>query len=226
MPGPRDYTRSTVMALAHYSGGLCYCPGCPEPVLRVVDGKLHLIVQIAHIRGAFPGGRRYDPLMTDDQRRDLPNLLLLCNPHHQQADSEDREKTYTRELLERWKAQRESDPSTALQRLREVTPAALREIVADGLSQRDDRLLSALERLGASDREAAALMRGLVDELAEAYSRMRQGLPADIMEMFAMAVSTMPSSSMMEEFAMAVETLDRLKGTLNGFTEAAYRIEG
>jgi hypothetical protein len=78
MPGPRDYTRATVMALAHYSGGLCYCPGCPEPVLRVVEDKVHLIVQIAHIRGAFPGSRRYEASMTDDQRRDLPNLLLLC----------------------------------------------------------------------------------------------------------------------------------------------------
>ena len=53
---------------------------------------------------------------------------------------------------------------------------------------------------------------------------MRQGLPADVMEMFAMAVNSMPSGSVMEEFAMAVGTLDRLKGTLNGFTEAAYQI--
>jgi hypothetical protein len=222
MPGPRDYTRATVMALAHYSGGLCYCPGCPEPVLRVVEDKVHLIVQIAHIRGAFPGSCRYEASMTDDQRRDLPNLMLLCDPHHQQADSKEREKTYTREVLERWKAQREADPQAALQRLREVTPAALRDIVADGLKQHDTRLLGAIERLEASDREAAILMRGLVDELAEAYSRMRQGLPAEVMEMFAMAVNSMPSGSVMEEFAMAVGTLDRLKGTLSGFTEAAY----
>lgn len=108
--------------------------------------------------------------------------------------------------------------------LREVTPAAPRDIVADGLKQHDTRLLGAIERLAASDREAAVLMRGLVDELAEAYSRMRQGLPAEVMEMFAMAVNSMPSGSVMEEFAMAVGTLDSLKGTLNGFTEAAYRI--
>jgi len=224
MPGPRDYTRATVMALAHYSGGLCYCPGCPEPVLRAVGDKVHLIVQIAHIRGAFPGSCRYEASMSDDQRRDLPNLLLLCDPHHPQVDSKEREKTYTREVLERWKAQREADPRAALQRLREVTPAALRDIVADGLKQHDTRLLGAIERLEASDREAAVLMRGLVDELAEAYSRMRQGLPAEVMEMFAMAVNSMPSGSLMEEFAMAVGTLNSLKGTLNGFTEAAYHI--
>jgi len=224
MPGPRNYTRSTIAALAHYSGGLCYCPGCPEPVLRKVDGKLHLIVQIAHIRGAYPGSCRHDATMTDDQRRDLPNLLLLCGPHHQQADSKEREKTFTREVLERWKAQRESDPETALQRLREVTPTALREIVSDGLREHDTRLLSAIERLEASDGEAADLMRGLVDELTEAYSRMRQGLPAEIMEMFAIAVTRMPPAGMLEEFAMSIHRLDRLKGTLNGFIEAADRI--
>jgi hypothetical protein len=46
------------------------------------------------------------------------------------------------------------------------------------------------------------------------------------MEMFAMAVSSMPSGSLMEEFAMAVGTLDRLKGTLNGFTESYAETSG
>jgi hypothetical protein len=58
--GPRDYTRSTLLSLAHYSGGLCYRPGCPEPVLRKVDGEMHFIVEIAHIRAAYEGGPRYD----------------------------------------------------------------------------------------------------------------------------------------------------------------------
>jgi len=66
------------MALAHFSGGCCYCPGCPEPVLREVDGKIHFTVQIAHICAASRGGPRFDDTMTDNQRRDLPNLLLLC----------------------------------------------------------------------------------------------------------------------------------------------------
>jgi hypothetical protein len=214
------------MALAHFSGGLCYYPGCPEPVLRVVEGKTHFIVQIAHIRGAFPGSCRYEASMTDDQRRDLPNLMLLCDPHHQQADSKEREKTFTREVLERWKAQREADPRAALQRLREVTPAALRDIVAEGLEQHDIRLLGAINRLEEEDREAAVLMRGLVDELAEAYSRIRQGLPADVMEMFAIAVNSMPPGDLLEQFAMAVGNLERLTGTLNNFTEAAYQIRG
>ena len=66
--------------------------------------------------------------------------------------------------------------SEALERLREITPSGLRAIVADGLRAHDARLVKALGRLEAGDREAARLMRSLVDELAEAYSRLRQGI--------------------------------------------------
>ena len=178
MPGPRDYTRRTIMALAHYSGGLCYCPGCPEPVLREVSGEIHLIVEIAHIRGAYLGSARHDSSMSDDQRRDLPNLMLLCNPHHDEVDA--KEEIYTLLILNRWKAQRESDPREALKRLREVSPSGLRKIVAEGLEQHDAKLLRALDRLETKDREAASLMRSLVDELAESYSRQREALDPDL----------------------------------------------
>ena len=180
MPDPRAYTRSTLMALAQFSGGLCYCPGCPEPVLREVDGRMHFIVQIAHIRAAFADGPRYDETMTDDQRRDLPNLLLLCDPHHHEVDDEKNIEIYTTEVIHRWKKQRESDPREALRRLREVTPTGLRKIVADALEDHDMKLLQTLDRLSASDREAADLMRSLVDELTEAYSRLRQSLDPDL----------------------------------------------
>lgn len=70
----------------------------------------------------------------------------------------------------------------------------------------------------ADDRETSMLVRGLVDELAEADSRMRQGLSSDIMERFAMAVRMMRSLSDMEEFATSVRTLRRLKGHLMAST--------
>ena len=168
------------MALAHLSGGLCYWPGCPEPVLREVDGKIRPIVEIAHIRAAFPGGPRYDTTMTDDERRDFRNLLLLCNPHHDEVDDQKNLEIYTTEVLHRWKEQRESDPREALRRLREVTPTGLRNIVSDALENHDMKLIQALDRLSKSDREAASLLRSLVDELTEAYSRLRQPLDPDL----------------------------------------------
>lgn len=64
MPGPRDYTTGTDMALANLSGGLCYWPGCPEPMIRRAGGEMYFIGLRVHIHGANPGSARYDPAMT------------------------------------------------------------------------------------------------------------------------------------------------------------------
>jgi hypothetical protein len=113
--------------------------------------------------------------MTDDQRRGFGNLIVMCKPHHEVIDVRQLE-LYPAEVLLRWKDQREASPREALERLREVTPSGLRTIVADGLRAHDASLVEALVRLEAGDREAARLMRSLVDELTEAYSRLRQGI--------------------------------------------------
>lgn len=205
MAGPRDYTRSTLMALAHHSGGLCYWPGCTEPVLREVEGQIRFIVEIAHICAAYRNGARYDELMTDDQRRDFKNLMLLCDPHHDLADNKKKENIYTVEVLARWKAQREADPREALSRLREVTPTGLRKIVAEGLAQRDSQLFEALSRLENKDKEAAILMRTLLDELTEAYSQLHSG-PLN--------------PYLISELGEAAATLASLRGVLTGFIDA------
>jgi hypothetical protein len=205
MAGPRDYTRSTLIALAHLSGGVCYWPGCVEPVVREVEGQFRFMVEIAHIRAANRNGARYEELMTNDQRRDFKNLMLLCDPHHDLADDKKKEDVYTVEVLTRWKAQREADPREALSRLREVTPSGLRKIVAEGLAQRDSQLLDALNRLENGDKEAAALMRTLLDELTEAYSELQ---------------SNALNPYLISELSEAVTTLDGLRGVLSEFTDA------
>jgi hypothetical protein len=242
MAGPRDYTRATLMALAHHSGGICYYPGCLEPVLQEVEGKLHFVVQIAHICGAEPGGPRYDSAMTDDERRDFPNLMLFCTPHHGTVDDRSRVKVFTAEVLLRWKAQHEADSAAALKRLRDVTPAALQK----ALEKHDGQMLAAITRLEAHDREAATLLRGLVDELAEAYSKLRQTLTADMVEEFSAATHRLDSINaleMSELLDIATSRLERLhpmdvaehldeaatrlasmQRVLNNFTNAAMEI--
>lgn len=37
-----------------------------------------IIGQIAHITAANSRGPRFDPTMTNEERRDLPNLLMFC----------------------------------------------------------------------------------------------------------------------------------------------------
>lgn len=224
MVGPRDYTVGTRAALTHYSGGLCYFPGCPQPVLRHVEGEPRIIVEIAHIHAAEHNGPRYMEKMTVDERRHFSNLMLFCDPHHDLVD--DRPDYYTATMLFRWKDQREAEPREALQRLREVTPAGLRKIVADGLEQHDIKMLQALDRLERKDRDAYVLMRSLVDELAEAYSlRRRQALDPDTVSSFRKAVKDLRGSGLDPDtvgtLSKAVRELRSLSSTLEAFSSAA-----
>ena len=187
MPGPRSYDRNTLSSLGYLSGGTCYYPGCPEPVFRKVGDNWILAGQIAHIRAANPNGPRYDPSMTDDERRAIENLMIFCQPHHNLVDKANNAPRYPVAVLRRWKTQHEARPDEAVKRLREVTPSGLRKIVADGLKQRDNLILDAIARLERSDAETASVMRGLIEELTEAYTIQRQSLSPDLIEMLYLA---------------------------------------
>lgn len=223
MPGPRDYTKGTDMALANLSGGLCYWPGCPEPMLKAVEGEMDFIGQRVHIRGALPGSARYDPTMSDDQRRSIQNLVLMCKSHHEIVDI--RQPTrYPVSVLTRWKAQREAEPREALKRLREVTPSGLRKIVADGLKDHDARLLQALNRLESNDHESAELMRSLLDELTEAYSRLRTGIDPDVVNELHRASRNLLRTmdpDVIYELGSAAQSLTQMQSTIQAFIEVA-----
>lgn len=228
MAGPRAYTHGTLIALGQRSGGLCYWPGCPERVTVDINDVSRFVLQIAHIRAAEPGGTRYDPAMTNDDRRDIRNLILLCYPHHVIADDKAQARTFTVQVLHRWKAQREASPREAMKRLREVTPAALTQAVAAGVERHDARMLALLDRLETrDDREAVAVVRGLVDELTEAYSRLTQTLDVDTAETFSRAVSILDrmefGADMVETFWRSVDMLNHMHDTLQEFTEAMDR---
>lgn len=106
--GPRDYTVATERALYAYSGTTCYWPDCKASVIVFIEDEPFSNVEIAHIRGANPGSARYDPSMTNDERRSFPNLLLLCKPHHELVDKRHPD-DYPPDLLSEWKAQREDE---------------------------------------------------------------------------------------------------------------------
>lgn len=42
--------------------------------------------QVCHIEAANPGGQRYNPYSTDEERRSSENLILLCYRHHKETD--------------------------------------------------------------------------------------------------------------------------------------------
>lgn len=106
MPGARDYTDTTRTALAVLSRGSCYFPGCERPVIVMLDDEPYVDVQIAHIYDANVGNR-HDPNMTDDQRRDFSNLILLCKPHHNLVDKRHPDR-FPAQVLRAWKSEREA----------------------------------------------------------------------------------------------------------------------
>lgn len=76
-------TSNTVRELFLKSGNLCAFPNCPH-LLMNADGVF--ISQICHIEAAEPGGPRFNEDMTNEERRDFSNLMLMCHQHHKVTD--------------------------------------------------------------------------------------------------------------------------------------------
>jgi hypothetical protein len=72
-------SKTTIKKLFALSGNQCAFPNCPH---ELVDIKGNILGQICHIEAANPGGERYNPNQTDDQRAAFENLILLCGHHH------------------------------------------------------------------------------------------------------------------------------------------------
>lgn len=92
--------------------------------------------RIAHIRGEKLGAARYDPSMTDEERRAFENLILICPNCHDIIDELEPE-TYTVEKLEGIKEQHEllgvkTQGWLTEERLAEVTAMIVEQLVASG----------------------------------------------------------------------------------------------
>lgn len=88
-------------ALFARSGNQCAFSGCSQPL---VNQKNKFIGQVCHIEAASPGGERFNPSQTDEERRDYNNLLLMCYPHHIETNDEN---DYTVEKLLKIKTEHE-----------------------------------------------------------------------------------------------------------------------
>jgi hypothetical protein len=69
----------TLRELFLKSGNLCAFPNCTA---LMMDEKGVFVGQLCHIEAAEPGGERFNPAMTNEQRRAAENLMLMCYPHH------------------------------------------------------------------------------------------------------------------------------------------------
>lgn len=100
--GARNYTPSTLKRLFGLSGNQCAFPNCRVPL---VNQKNALDSNICHIEAAQEGGERFNPLMSDEDRADYENLILLCRQHHDETDDVLK---YTVEVLKKMKRDHES----------------------------------------------------------------------------------------------------------------------
>lgn len=115
MSGSRSYSHSTIKRLFARSGNLCAFPGCE---IELSSEHNSANSNICHIEAISPSGPRYNPEMTDKERNDYPNLIVLCPNHHARVDSD---LSYTVEDLTQMKADHEQMVKERLQDSRSLT---------------------------------------------------------------------------------------------------------
>ncbi|MES0032079.1 hypothetical protein [Mesorhizobium sp. M0040] len=87
------------------SGNQCAMIGCKNVI---VDDKGTVIGQVCHIEAAMPDGPRFNENQTNEQRRALSNLVLICANHHLQIDSKKHEADWPLAKVKRLKAEHEA----------------------------------------------------------------------------------------------------------------------
>jgi len=94
----------TIKRLFAVSGNVCAFRNCVTPLVDNASGKV--TGKICHIKARKPGGKRYDPNQTEEERHSYDNLILMCPIHHDVIDSD--EESYTVERLLQIKSKHES----------------------------------------------------------------------------------------------------------------------
>lgn len=94
------------------SGNQCAFPGCYN---AMVDDNGNFIGQICHIEAAEAGGERFNPNMTNEERRAYDNLMLMCYEHHVVTNDVVK---YPVSVLKKMKKEHEDKFSSVIQKMR------------------------------------------------------------------------------------------------------------
>lgn len=97
----RNYKIKDIKKLFSFCGNQCAEPNCTNGIIGK-DG-ITVVGEICHITAANTHGPRYNPDLTDDERRSYENLILLCPEHHKLIDNPDNKDLYSEALLKQWK---------------------------------------------------------------------------------------------------------------------------
>src|SRR5579859_8002549 len=102
IPKRLEPTHPTKRELYLKSGNRCAFPNC-DHVMMTADGIM--IGQICHIEAAEPHGQRFNPNMSNEERRSVSNLMMMCYDHHVTTNDVN---TYSVERLREMKAAHEA----------------------------------------------------------------------------------------------------------------------
>lgn len=86
------------------SGNNCAMPDCDNVI---IDHGGVVVGHVCHIEAAMPNGARFNSQQSNEDRRSLGNLVLMCAGHHEQIDSKKYETTWTVSRLKKIKADHE-----------------------------------------------------------------------------------------------------------------------
>ncbi|MFG1593544.1 hypothetical protein [Halobacteriovorax sp. CON-3] len=89
-------------ALFARSNNECAFRGCSH---NLINDSNQFIAQVCHIEAASEGGERFNPNMTDEERRDYKNLIILCYAHHIETNQVDK---YSVDYLQELKKEHEN----------------------------------------------------------------------------------------------------------------------
>ncbi len=85
----RNIPDKEMKALIALSGGVCAFPGCDKRLVVLGNGHAAAFLgEMAHIVADSRQGPRGDSPMSDEERDQHTNLLLLCGDHHKTIDSQ------------------------------------------------------------------------------------------------------------------------------------------
>jgi hypothetical protein len=116
MPNRDDFRVGVVRKLAHRAGHRCSNPRCRA----ATSGPQHNatgtanVGKAAHITAAAPGGPRYNPNLTPEQRRSVDNGIWLCGTCATLIDTDPT--FFTEELLRAWRTLTEIEAHNSLGR--------------------------------------------------------------------------------------------------------------
>lgn len=115
MPRHADFTQAVKDKLAAKVGYHCSNPFCRKSTIGAnQDGSGTInIGEAAHITAASPGGPRYDPIMSDEDRKSESNGIWLCRDHAAMIDRDSA--FFTVDMLKRWKATAEKEANDRIQ---------------------------------------------------------------------------------------------------------------